>query len=194
MSLSDGDPAPDGDVWFRIATQRDHIKQGRVHHAAFGGQAISSPAPEKGRPWARELSGRLRSRAGSLQDIEHAANDFCAAETARGGGTKTFNGVIYVSVADAKQTYEAILTTGVHFTPRQDDTAHADLTFHGWLLNESKEEKERFQIWLSGKLQGLYTAQLHHLPDAHIPPKSAASRLINFATSCIARIRQRFNF
>jgi len=194
MSLSDGDPAPDGDIWFRIATQKEYIKEGRIHHAAFGGAAISCPAPEKGRPWSRELSGRLRSCAGSLQEIEQAANDFCAAETTRGGGSKTFKGVIYARVADAKLNYEAILTTGVHFTPRQDDTAHADLTFHGWLANDSKDEMDRFKMWLSGKLQGLYTAQLQLLPEAHIVPSHADSRFKKFARSCIARIRQLLNF
>jgi hypothetical protein len=117
MSLSDCDPAPDGDFWLRIATQNGHIVRGRVHHSAFGGKAISPPAPAKGRPWTRELSGRLRSHAGSLENIEHHAIAFCEAETARGGGTKTFSGVIYARVADAKKAYETILTTGIHFTP-----------------------------------------------------------------------------
>jgi hypothetical protein len=193
MSLMDGDPAPDGDIWFRIATQKDHIVKGRVHHAAFGGKAISPPAPEKG-PWTRELSGRLRSRAGSLEDIEHDAKAYCAAQTALGGGTKTFNGVIFARVADAKRTYETVLTTDVHFTPLQDDAAHADLTFYGWLANESKEEMLPFLLWLSAMLQGLHPAQLRLLPDAHIPPKPASSRLREFAMSCIARIRQTFNF
>jgi hypothetical protein len=109
MSLSDGDPALDGDIWFRIATQENHIVKGRVHHAAFGGKAISPPPPAKGRPWTRELSGRLRSRAGSLEDIEHNAKAYCIAQTALGGGTKTFNGVIFTQVADAKRTYETVL-------------------------------------------------------------------------------------
>jgi hypothetical protein len=194
MSLSDGDPAPDGDILLRIATQNGHIVRGRVHHSAFGGKAISPPAPAKGRPWTRELSGRLRSHAGSLENIEHHAIAFCEAETARGGGTKTFSGVIYARVADAKKAYETILTTGIHFTPLSTaDAAHADLTFYGWLANESKEERERFQLWLSGILLGLHCpGQLQLLPDAHMPPKTATSRLKEFAKSCIARIRQPF--
>jgi hypothetical protein len=94
---------------------------------------------------------------------------------------------MYARVADAKRAYETILTTGVHFTPLSPDAAHADLTFYGWLANESKEERERFLLWLSEMLQGLhYPGQLCHLPDAHIPPKPAAARLKKFAMSCIA--------
>jgi hypothetical protein len=176
MSLSDGDPAPDGDIWFRIATQENHIVKGRVHHAAFGGKAISSPPLAKGRAWTRELSGRLRSLAGSLEDIEHDAKVYCNAQTALGGGAKTFSGIIFTPVADAKRTYETVLTTGVHFTPLQHDAAHADLTFYGWLADESKEERQPFLLWLSAMLQGLHPAQLRLLPDAHIPPEPVDSR------------------
>lgn len=187
MSLSDGDPAPDGDIWFRIVTQQDHIKRGRVHHSAWGGNAISEPSPEKARPWSREASGRLRSRAGSLENIERDANVFC--QTAL-GGSKTFYGVIYARVADAKLSFESILTTDIHFTPLTSDTAHADLTFYGWLANESKEERARFNLWLSEKLLALHhPGQLCHLPDAHIP---LTSRLKEFAMRCIVRIRQAF--
>ena len=67
MSLSDGDAADDGDIWFRIVTQKDHIVRGRVHHSAFGGSAIAEPGPDMNRPWTRELSGRLRSLASWLK-------------------------------------------------------------------------------------------------------------------------------
>jgi hypothetical protein len=30
MSLADGDPAPDGHIWFRVVTNESHIKRGRV--------------------------------------------------------------------------------------------------------------------------------------------------------------------
>jgi hypothetical protein len=105
-----------------------------------------------------------------------------------------------VRVANIKQVYGTIspwtiLATGVNFTPLPDDPAHADLTFYGWLANESNEESERFLIWLSAILQALhYPSQLHHLPNADIPPSLADSRFKKFATSCIARIRQTLNF
>ncbi|HEY8007134.1 MAG TPA: hypothetical protein VIE66_10150 [Methylocella sp.] len=190
MSLSDGDPAPDGDIWFRIVTHQDHLRRGRVHHSAWGGNAISEPSPEKARPWTREASGRLRSRAGSLENIEHAANDFCRTAA---GGSKTFSGVIYARVTDAKLSFESILTTAIHFTPLSPDPAHADLTFTGWLANESKEERARFNMWLSDKLLALHhPGQLFHLPDACLPPETATSRLKEFAMRCIVRICQAF--
>ena len=101
MSLSDGDPAPDSDVWFRIATHERHIVRGRVHHSAFGGNAIATPAKEKNRPWTRELSGRLRSLVGNVEEEAHA---FCRAQSLLGGGEKTFSGVIYIRVAMARLT------------------------------------------------------------------------------------------
>jgi hypothetical protein len=165
MPLSDADPAPDGDIWFRIITQERYIKKnGRIHHSAFGGKAISRPAPEKRRPWSRELSGRLRSYAGYLEDIRCEAIAFCE-RISTAGGKKTFSGIIYARVADAKLAWETI-TTGVHFTPLDNDKAHADLTFNGWPANESKEEKERFLLWLTEKLKGLTSAQLSLLPEA----------------------------
>src|SRR5262245_8198052 len=103
---TDGDPADDTDVWFRYATHEDHIKRGRVSHAAFKGSAISRPAVQKKRSWDRELSGRLRSLAGTLQQIEQHAGAYCQEQTARGGGTKRFHGVIYARVTDAKQAFE----------------------------------------------------------------------------------------
>ncbi len=178
MPLSDGDPAQDGDVWFRVATNESHIRKGCVHHSAFGGNAIAPPAKEKNRPCTRELSGRLRSLAGN---VEEEARAFCDAQSQRGGGIK-FSGVMYVHVAKAKLTYENKITTAVHFTPLDRDKAHADFTFKGW--NEMKDEKERFLLWLTDKFEGLHPGQLHHLPnpdtrlaapDADLPRGSTVS-------------------
>jgi hypothetical protein len=166
MSLSDGDPADCGDIWFRIVTQENHLVRGRVHHSAFGGNAIASPKPGKNRPWDRELSGRLRSLAGTLQEITKHAQTYCETLTARGQGTKTFLGVMYVRVRDAKKSYENIRTTAIYWTPLSDDQAHADFTFKGW-IGDTKEEKERFTLWFSGVFQALHhPGQLQYLPEA----------------------------
>lgn len=163
MPLSDGDEAPDGDVWFRIVTQKDHIVRGRVHHGAFGGNAIS--APKSQRPWSRELSGRLRSLAGTLEDLRLVAEAYCAEQSAKGQGKKEFVGVFYVRARDAKLTFENIASS-VRFTPRDGDAAHADFTVHPW-IGPTKEDRERFNIWLTDVLQALHhPGQLHHLPDA----------------------------
>ena len=155
MSLSDGDPADDGDIWFRIATQQGHIVKGRVHHSAFGGNAIAPPSPAKDRPWARELSGRLRSCAGTLDKIAQHADSYCAELTtnAPGQGQKVFSGLAYVRVRDAKVSFENALVGGVHFTPLDADPAHADFTFDRWIGN-TREERERFNLWFTGILQG----------------------------------------
>jgi hypothetical protein len=160
MPLSDGDPAEDGDIWFRIATHRDHLVRGRVHHSAFGGSAIASPKKAKNRPWDRELSGRIRSLAGTLDEITRHAEAYCQRRA------KTFSGVMYVRVRDARKEFENILNTAVHYTPLEEDSAHADLTFKGWIDN-TKESRERFNLWFSDMLHALHhPGQLEHLPKA----------------------------
>jgi hypothetical protein len=164
MSLSDGDPADDGDLWFRIATQQGHLVRGRVHHSALGGSAIAPP--KKNGPWDRELSGRLRTLAGTLEEITTHAERYCEALTAKGQGKKSFCGVMYVRVRDAKQKHNDILTTAVHYTPSDEDRAHADLTFKGWIGN-TQEDRERFNLWITGILHALHhPGQLELLPEA----------------------------
>jgi hypothetical protein len=136
MPLSDGDRADDGDIWFRIATQPAHLVRGRVHHSAFGGTAIAPP--KKNRPWDRELSGRLRTLAGTLEEIATHAETYCAVLTAKG---KTFSGVMYVRVRDGKRNYDSILATAVHYTPSEHDRAHADLTFKGWIGKQKRRSR-----------------------------------------------------
>lgn len=180
MSLSDGDPAQPGDIWFRIATQASYLRKGKVHHAAFGGAAISTPAGEKQRPWDKEVSGRLRSVAGSLSNIEQAAFQFCEIETARGGGKKEFLGIMYARVANLDCTFDNRIKANVHYTPRTinpRDQAHADLAFYGWHnLDDSKEGRERFTIWLSDLLMPLhYPGQLKLLPEPELPESDLPS-------------------
>jgi hypothetical protein len=168
MPLSDGDPADDGDIWFRIATQPGHIVKGRVHHSAFGGNAIATPSPAKNRPWARELSGRLRSLAGSLENIAQHAESYCAELTANAPsqGQKVFSGLAYTRVRDAKVSFENAMVGGVHFTPLDTDPAHADFTFDRWIGN-TREERERFNLWFTGILKGVHhPGQLDLLPEA----------------------------
>jgi len=173
MPLSDGEPADDGDVWFRIATHKDYIKDGRVLHGAFGGRAIGPPDPERQRPWDRELSGRLRSLAGSEAQIAAHAEQFCLDQTARGGGKKVFHGVMYSRVTEIKKIYKQTIHSNVHFTPDPpSDSAHADLTFSGWNIDD-KPQLEEFTIWLSDNLHALHSIQVEeHLPKAERPNPS----------------------
>jgi hypothetical protein len=164
MSLSDGDPADDGDIWFRIATQQGHLVRGRVHHSALGGSAIAPP--KKSRPWDRELSGRLRTLAGTVDEITAHAERYCEALTAKGQGKKSFFGLMYVRVRDGKRSYNDTLTTAVHYTPSDEDRAHADLTFKGWIGN-TQEDRDRFILWITDILRALHhPGQVELLPEA----------------------------
>jgi hypothetical protein len=178
MSLSDGDPASDGDIWFRIVTQEKHLVRGRVHHSAFGGNAIAPPK-DRNRGWDRELSGSLRSLAGTIDDIIKSGEEYCAAQKARGAGNMTFSGVMYTSVADATRNYENTVATGVHYTPLEHDPSHADLTFTGWIA-DTKDEKDRFLLWLTDIVYALHhPGQLRHLPQA-IDPRTNFRKLLDF--------------
>jgi len=171
MSLSDGDSPEEGDVWFRIATQPSHLVRGRVHHSAFGGNAIAPPRADKNRTWTRELSGRLRSMAGTLDEIKRFAETYCEALTNRGGGKATFTGVMYVRVADAKVNYGSC-STAVYYTPLDEDSAHADFTFTGW-IGDGQEEKDRFKLWFTDLLTALHhPGQLQLLPQAEDVPSA----------------------
>lgn len=188
MSLSDGDPADDGDIWFRIATQQGYIVKGRVHHSAFSGNAIAPPNPAKNRSWARELSGRLRSHAGTLSEITQHGNKYCADLTANapGQGQKEFSGVAYIRVRDAKVSFENTLTGGVHFTPLDSDPAHADFTFDRW-IGDTREERERFILWLTGILKGLHhPGQLDLLPEAE-DTRTMLNRISDFIGERLGR-------
>jgi hypothetical protein len=188
MTLSDGDPADNNDIWFRVVTQKDHIKNGRVHHGAFTGRAIASPNPCKNRSWQRELSGRLRSRAGTVNEITRHAEAYCAENTRPGGNTKTFHGLIYSRVANIKLSYKDKIRLGAHFTPLPNDQAHADLTFTGW-HSDTKDDRDEFILWLSDKLQALHhPGQLQLLPEVRL--ESALSRLKKLAMSFVTSIRK----
>jgi hypothetical protein len=178
MAPSDGDPAPDGDIWFRVVTNEKHITRGRIHHSAFKGNAIASPGQTKNRPWARELSGRLRSLAG---DVEQEAITFCREMTAQGGGEKLFHGVMYARVPKLKLTYEHdhAIKTAVYFTPLGRDPAHSDFVFSKPWPND---ENDRMIHWLSDRFEGLHPAQIHHLPQPEPKP------LIALAAQAIRRI------
>jgi hypothetical protein len=160
MPLSEGEPAEAGDVWFRVATQEGHLVRGRVHHSALKGRALAAPDPALNRPWGLELSGRLRSIAGSIAQIEADAIAYCAKHSLPGQGTKDFGGVMYVRVADAILSFENDCNTAVFYTPLVEDNAHADFTF-----SRAPTESSRLIDWLQDLFQALHASQMHHLPN-----------------------------
>lgn len=124
--LEAGKPARDEDTWFRYITNRRHLRRdGKLNHAAFKGRALVS----SGQCW--ELSGRLLSLAGAIEDVrKHGANHAEAIRSThiaqgRSGKEFVFVGVLY-SVVSAIRSYR--LTADVVYDPTED-LAHANVVF-----------------------------------------------------------------
>jgi hypothetical protein len=170
MPIADGDPADDGDIWFRVLTEDDnkYIRKGKIHPNAFKGKnAIVAPDPQKNRPWDHELSGRLRSLT---NDVVAEANAYCEEMTKRTGQTKKFGGVMFCSVQQARQVFEGVIATRVYYTPLPTtDRAHADLTFNG-SVNAAEQVFDKLRLWLCNVVTGLYPAQIELLPRAETSP------------------------
>jgi hypothetical protein len=168
MPLADGDAALDGDIWYRILTHKDYITRGRVQHGALRGRTIKPPAAEKSRPWNAELSGRLRSLAGTIDDVRTQAHQYCAEVN------REFHGLMFQKEDLRGQVVENI-TLGVYYTPIDGgDQAHSDLTFKGAVpFVERSEEHDRFIIALSKKFHGLHIDQVDLLPNANVAAQSA---------------------
>jgi hypothetical protein len=163
MLLLDGDRPADGDVWFRIITSSDHISKGRVHHAAFRKKNFfRPPKPGTNRQWDYETSGRLRSLAGSLDEIAKAAAQYAI-------DNKThYVGVMYPSKQLACATVGS-LTLDFCYTPIKDgDQAHADLITKGIMPADKTPEHEQLMHDLTDCFKALHAAQIEHLPPAKI--------------------------
>jgi hypothetical protein len=186
MPLVDGDPAAEGDVWYRILTSDKHITKGRIQHAAFQGKFIKPPPPEKNRPWNAEASGRLRSLAGSIDDVRVHCRGYC------GKINRSFYGLMFPKEPLAGQTIES-LEVGIFYTPIEGtDEAHSDLTFTGNVpFVERSEEHDRLVMALSGKFNALHPDQIALLPDAHVTtePQKGIERLKAALRSAINKIR-----
>jgi hypothetical protein len=174
MALVDGDPAPDGDLWYRILTSDRHITKGRIQHGAFQGKFLNSPPAGKARPWHAEASGRLRSLAGSINDVETHCHEYCKKEN------RTFYGIMFPKEELAGQTIEN-LAVGIYYTPIEGgDQAHSDLTFTGSVPVEKTAEYDKFIMALSKKFNAIHPDQINLLPDANLenePNKTALERV-----------------
>jgi hypothetical protein len=162
MPIADGEPADDGDVWFRVLTEDGYIRKGKLHPHAFKGRAIAPPDNTKKRLWSHELSGQLRSLT---TDVNAEAQAYCDQISRITKQQKTFSGVMYCSIPDARQTFHSKVSTQVYYTPQPAKKAHADFTF-----TESADADEAFldklRLWLCEILTGLHTAQIKLLPQA----------------------------
>jgi hypothetical protein len=154
--IAEGERASDGDVWFRILNSDSQIKRGTLNHGALKGQIRKTKA-EAGRPWQSEMSGRLRSIAGIVEEIKEHAADYCKKQD------RTFHGVILSRCKSLRIDFGGI-TSAVHFTPIKDgnyaDPAHADLTFSGKAIEPKSEDEERLLLRLHREFSVLYPDQM----------------------------------
>ena len=175
MPIGDGEQADNGDIWFRVLTDDDnkYIKKGKIHPNAFKGKNVVAE-PKQQRPWDHELSGRLRSLAGN---VTKEANDYCDEMTKKTGQKKTFGGVMFCRVAEARQTFEQTINTDACYTPLSTDRAHADMVFFG-SKNLSEETFDKLRLWLCELVTGLYPAQIEKdlLPAGTARPEAYAQQ------------------
>lgn len=139
MALSDGDPADPVDIWHRPLTSSNYWRKadGTLHNRAFTGKAISPP--RDGRPWSYEFSGRLLSL---VQDAHAESREFC---TSRG---MEFAGVVFQMVCRLRTIARGRFPTDVVYTPKSDDTAHADIVFSKTEADDLPELRD----WLQSTL------------------------------------------
>jgi hypothetical protein len=167
MPLVDGDRPAEGDVWFRILTNKDYLARGRVNHGAFKGSFMGAAGP--GRSWDAEASGRLRSLTGSKQETHHHALQYCKDHN------NSFHG--YMILDPNKPPIEGVifqnLKLGVRYTPIIGvDTAHADLTFTGTIPADKSDEQKKLFLALPEFFIAIHDNGWFLLPDATIAPPS----------------------
>jgi len=146
MPLADGDPAPEGDVWYRSLTSDKHITKGiRMRHlkAIFSRSLLPT----------RTVTGTQKRRPppitrGSLDDVARTARTTVGRSTARS------TAFMFPKEPLAGQTIEN-LQVGIYYTPIDGrDLAHSDLTTHRCRpLVERSEEHDRLVMALSGKFK-----------------------------------------
>lgn len=178
--IVDGERASDGDVWFRILNSDSQIARGKLNHGAFKGQIRKTKA-EANRSWLSEMSGRLRSVAGNVEEIKKHASEYCEKRS------RKFYGVAFSRCADLRIDYGfAGITSAVHFTPikdgKNDDPAHADLTFSGKVIEPKSEDEERLLLRLHREFIALYPDQMDRLL-----PQATTERLADYLKRLFAR-------
>jgi hypothetical protein len=145
MSLADGDPACETDVWHRIITDRKYWKaDGTLHNRAFTGRVIAPPTVT--RPWSHELSGRLLSL---VKNLEQESRDYCEQRS------RQFHGVMFQNVKGLRSTIDEQFPTDVRYTPIvPDDPTHSD-----FVASDTKTDEDVHSIrdWLQSNLKAVKT-------------------------------------
>lgn len=181
MSLADGDRPADGDVWFRIITSTSYITSGRVNHSAFKGKNFFRQPPAGNRPWTVEASGRLRSLAGSTDEIAEHGEQY-----AKKHSTK-FIGVMYPSEPLDRASIGELMLDFCYTPILGVDNAHADLIATGTMPADKTPEHERLLLELADCFKALYAAQVDLLPAANIKPPTLSGRLQQAITSAFSK-------
>lgn len=177
MPLREGEVAPDGDVWFRLITSKSHISRGKIKHGAFKGKFLGRANSD--RPYTTEISGRLRSEAGSIDEIRAHAEAYCKAKASSG---QKFAGLMFCQKAAAAKVFDQF-SMNVYFTPITSgpdvDPAHSDIGIAGPPIVDGSPEYDRLVIELSDLLRGLHSPdQIDLLPEAIAdgPPSTEMSQ------------------
>jgi hypothetical protein len=171
MPLADGDRPADGDVWFRVLTSNSHISKGRVNHAAFKGNFMRPPKAGSNRPWDAEASGRLRSLAGSIEDVNADAEAYCTKHSTK------FFGLMFPKKPLSGAVIQN-LTLDFCYTPiLNGDSAHADLTFTGQVPAEKTPEHDQLIHALVDCFTAIYAGHIELLPPAKIEPPTMVQRI-----------------
>ncbi len=134
LPLRAGRPAKSNDIWFRDITNRDHVREKngvmRLHHAAFKGKAISQPSHKK---WLTELSGRLNSKAGTIDSMKACGDKRAnlsrerANKEGQSGKKFTYVGVFFKSIKEIRDS--SFMKTDIIYDPTEEpiyDKAHAN--------------------------------------------------------------------
>lgn len=142
-----GDSADRNDFWFRVLTNTDHVKNGKIHHSAFKGAAAISPPDEK-RAWSHEMSGRLRSLAGDPTAEGYAFVDDIRNRKLRNNeivpAKIQFSGFMAGEVARIAAKLDSGPEIDVIYTPTATDNAHADIA----IFNSSDAELDTVRGYL----------------------------------------------
>lgn len=119
-------PAHRHDTWYRPINDPKWIRDGRIHHSAFGGKAITdrNSDPHVGNA---EVSGRLFSQTGTVAALIATAEKRVRELKQKPGVSSKlkFAGVARVRVDDARR--REILRSEVLYDPTPVDNAHSDV-------------------------------------------------------------------
>jgi hypothetical protein len=169
-----GMSALDNDHWLRNLTNRSHVtRDGTVHR-----QALKKPAIDKNPSSGNhELSGRLRSYAGTIDEIQ--LNGKLMVERIHSKFTQAnkvipsvieFVGIAHAAVGALRwQKIEQEQHTDVIYEPTCEDKAHANVTAYGYNTDEDldllyQELQKKLKVTKTADIPALFNDGLQSQP------------------------------